>query len=424
MRFVPSLERPSRGAPGPRRRRRGSAGQSLVELALVAPVLLLIVLAGIDFGRVYLGYINLQQMARIAANYAADNAKAWDLTPDADKQDRYQEIIENDSRAINCDLPRDGSGDLNVPGPVFANGFDLGDPVEVRLTCQFQIVTPIIGQILGGAVEVGAGAVFPVKEGAVASVPGGGGGTIAPPVADFISSPTSGYGPLEVTFVDASLNGPTNWSWHFGDGGTASTKGPHVRTYTCAGAPGTVCTFFAQLTVGNSGGFNTSSSHEITVTVPPDSGPVAEFAADDTTGVAPHTVDFEFVEITTGVTYVQWEWDFDGDGTFDDTGETVTKTYSAIGSYDVTLRVTDDLGNTNSQTKSDYIVVGRKICTVPDFFNVKVNKAQERWEAAGFSTTVTTQAGQGNYNIGKQTLLGGLIDPQPDGCDSTITVGP
>jgi hypothetical protein len=61
---------------------------------------------------------------------------------------------------------------------------------------------------------------------------------------------------------------------------------------------------------------------------------------------------------------------------------------------------------------------------VPDFFNVKVNKAQERWEEAGFSTTVTKQAGQGNYSIGKQTLLGGLIDPQPDGCDSTITVGP
>ena len=44
---------------------------------MALPVLLFLTLIALDFGRVYLGYINLQNMARIAANYAANNPDAW-----------------------------------------------------------------------------------------------------------------------------------------------------------------------------------------------------------------------------------------------------------------------------------------------------------------------------------------------------------
>ena len=46
-------------------RRRRTRGQSLVEFALVLPVLLFLTLIALDFGRVYLGYINLQNMPHI-----------------------------------------------------------------------------------------------------------------------------------------------------------------------------------------------------------------------------------------------------------------------------------------------------------------------------------------------------------------------
>ena len=59
------------------RRRSRTTGQSVVEFALLFPVFLLILVVAIDFGRVYLGWVNLQNMARIAANYAANNADAW-----------------------------------------------------------------------------------------------------------------------------------------------------------------------------------------------------------------------------------------------------------------------------------------------------------------------------------------------------------
>ena len=50
---------------GPRR------GQSIVEFALVLPVLLFLLLMGLDFGRVFLGWVNLNNAARVGANYAA-----------------------------------------------------------------------------------------------------------------------------------------------------------------------------------------------------------------------------------------------------------------------------------------------------------------------------------------------------------------
>src|SRR5580765_2483597 len=64
------------------RGRERTLGQSLVEFALVIPILLFLTLIALDFGRVYLGYINLQNMSRIAANFAANHPEVWGLGGD------------------------------------------------------------------------------------------------------------------------------------------------------------------------------------------------------------------------------------------------------------------------------------------------------------------------------------------------------
>ena len=102
-------------------------GQSLVEFALVLPILLLIVLAAIDFGRLYLGYVNAQNLARVAANYGANNATLL-ATSDAAAMTEYRLLVSNDARQINCILLDP------LPGPVFAAGSDLGDPVSVSIS--------------------------------------------------------------------------------------------------------------------------------------------------------------------------------------------------------------------------------------------------------------------------------------------------
>jgi PKD repeat protein len=45
-----------------------------------------------------------------------------------------------------------------------------------------------------------------------------------------------------------------------------------------------------------------------------------------------------------GGSIVLYEWDFDGDGIIDSTGEVVAHIYSSAGNYTVTLNVTDSEG--------------------------------------------------------------------------------
>lgn len=60
---------------------RSRRGQSLVELALIAPVLIIIMLGAMDYGRVYFAYTSVTNAARTGADYAAAGpASASDTT--------------------------------------------------------------------------------------------------------------------------------------------------------------------------------------------------------------------------------------------------------------------------------------------------------------------------------------------------------
>jgi Flp pilus assembly protein TadG len=58
-----------RGPVAGRTRRRAFAGQSVVEFALLLPVLLALVGATVDFARLYQGWVNLESATRDAAQY-------------------------------------------------------------------------------------------------------------------------------------------------------------------------------------------------------------------------------------------------------------------------------------------------------------------------------------------------------------------
>ena len=412
-----------------------------MEFALIVPVLLLLMLVAIDFGRIYLGWVNLQQMARIAANDAADHASAWQLPDTAGKQAeraKYQSRITRDAEQINCVLPNP------IPDPVIATGTALGAHVTVGIDCEFSVFTPIISSIVGGTVLLSADTTFPVKEGVVAAVPGGGAPVEPPTDAKFFGTPLSGWSPLDVTFTDQSTNGPTSWLWKFDDTGgtgtgsassaTSLAQGPHTVTYTCTGVPGDVCTFTVSLRAGNGGGTDTETKvGYVTVTVPPPPpAPIAEFTGSPLSGVEPVTTNFQFVELRSPpLTYTNFEWDFTSDGTFDTSGPTnatASHTYATSGSYDVTLRITDSTGATSTLRKDGYVIVQHKICVVPNFFGVRANqvtKIQNDWHGAGFTTNVTILPGSpSNYKIQYQSINGGISDPQPAGCGSVLTVGP
>ncbi|HET9852413.1 MAG TPA: PKD domain-containing protein [Candidatus Limnocylindrales bacterium] len=377
-------------------------GQSLVEFALVAPVMLLLTLTALDFGRIYLGWINLQSAVRAATNYAANNAEAW-LTPSDPESvttiTAYRNQVINDTANTNCVLTPGVPAD-----PTFADGngdgttTDIGDRATVALTCTFGVITPVISNILGSGINVSASAEFPVKTGQFATAVG------SAPVASFTASPTSTTTGTQIAFTDTSSGSPTTWAWSFGDGATSSIQNP-THPY---GTPGT---YTVELTVTSAYGASTvTQTNYITINAP---APVADFTANITNPTVGDPVSF--TDTSTG-NPTAWEWTF-GDGGSISGSANVAHTYNTPGTYSVTLKVTAASGS-NTVTKTNYIVVSAGTCRVPTFNGTSSANAQTTWNTAGFTTTVQFKQGGLPWTIQSQDVV--ALSSAP--CNTVITV--
>ncbi len=161
---------------------------------------------------------------------------------------------------------------------------------------------------------------------------------------DFNLSVTQGCQPLRVEFADASLAGDTSivgWSWDFGDGGTSPVQNP---TYIFQN-PGN---FSITLTITDANGCTRQISKSVEVLA----SPQVDFIADRTRDCSVATINFQD-NTTSPFVLTQWEWDF-GDG---NTATTVTpsNTYLLDGTYNVSLKVTDQNGCVDSLTRPNFI---------------------------------------------------------------------
>lgn len=402
---------------------RNARGQSLVELALTLPIILFLTMVALDFGRVYLGYINLQNMARIAANFAANNPDAWGDPGDSTLRDRYRNQILADAAATNCQLPQSGGAPV-VPDPTFTdvtgdgitNG--LGDTGTVGLTCTFGVITPAISNVLGGSVKVSAETSFMVKTG-LTSIAAGNGEILngTPPYASFsandsVISPDgiTVTGPtVSVVFRDTSGGYPSSWLWEFPDG-TSTLEDPLGHTFSCAVA---ACSYVVKMTATNLLGSSTAS---MTVTVLGNS--TVNFTSDTQSGQTPLTVNFTDASTAGGTAYA---WSFGDGGT--GSGTTASHVYTKAGWYDVSHTVTypSPVGNVTT-TKQKYISIGVGNCTVPSLTNMHFNDAQAVWQGAPYYFTGivlrSTSAPSGNFTITAQSLTATSLAP----CDSNVFV--
>ena len=143
-------------------------GQGLVEFAIAFPVVMLMITFGIDFGRVFLGWVTLNNAVREAANFAAMQPGAFQTPVNLTVQAEYRRMIDAEVQDINCAMP------ATLPNPTYPSGTSLGSPTVVAITCRFSLITPIISSILGNQINVSASAVFPVRGGAINGTPVGG----------------------------------------------------------------------------------------------------------------------------------------------------------------------------------------------------------------------------------------------------------
>jgi PKD repeat protein len=164
------------------------------------------------------------------------------------------------------------------------------------------------------------------------------------PTAAFSGTPTNGDAPLNVQFTDASIDAPTSWSWNFGDGGTSTAQNPS-HTYNAAGS------YTVTLTVSNAyGSDGETKTNYITVTQP-GVAPTANFTGTPTSGDMPLVVQFTD---TSSENPTSWSWNFGDGGT--STAQNPSHTYSAAGTYNVTLTATNAYGS-DVETKNGYITV-------------------------------------------------------------------
>lgn len=153
----------------------------MVEFALILPLLALLLVMAVDFGRVFFGWIGVHNAARIAADAAAADPDAWAPPADAAGQAAYRLAVVNELTALNCERPGGGSWTAaDVPNPTFenqptgfsaANVYEVGDHAIVNLTCEFDLITPLAGSIIGSPIGITASAEFMVRGGLINGIP-------------------------------------------------------------------------------------------------------------------------------------------------------------------------------------------------------------------------------------------------------------
>lgn len=176
-----------------------------------------------------------------------------------------------------------------------------------------------------------------------------------PSIADFTADLTAGAAPLTVEFAATTSGLITQYAWDFGDGNTATEAKP-VHTYTAIG------TYTVSLTVTSIYGEDSLTKTDlITVSCPV---PALEFTADTTTGEAPLTVNFtDLSEAFAGCEPTAIAWDF-GDGHTATDVTNPSNTYTAPGTYTVSLSYTvGDTDEVVTETKEAYITA---TCGLPE----------------------------------------------------------
>ena len=264
-------------------------GQALVEFAIILPLLSLLLVMAIDFGRVFFGWVALQNSARIGADRAAQTWQAWPTADNAEEtlwRNQYQSLITNDLRAANCNFP------TPHPNPTFTDldgdgVIDYGDLASVQLSCSFNLITPLAEGLFGGPIELDAESTFTVNGVVVMGIPD------APPPADPCSNPDAGFTtdpvptsggrvndttgsagspatPFEVDFfadAESTEHCEVTYEWEVDGAPIATTQDVLNQRFTDA-AGGGHTDYTVQLTVTNDDGETASDDITVRVTNP------------------------------------------------------------------------------------------------------------------------------------------------------------
>ena len=150
-----STPRPAaRRWPSPFGGRRASRGQSMVEFALILPILMLLFAATLDLGRLALAELSITNAAREGAFQASETPADIDSTkpcPASAATNRIVCRVQLEAKASGVSI---APADISVTCSVSGCPTGLGNHVTVSVVGHFQLLTPILAPFFGGTQDV------------------------------------------------------------------------------------------------------------------------------------------------------------------------------------------------------------------------------------------------------------------------------
>ena len=131
------------------------AGQSLVEFALALPVLLILLLGVLDFGRLYFTFVAIRNAAGEGALYAAIQPKCIQPSDCSDPNNAlYRATHESPSGLV------DWRRVTIEAEPADRSNMREGDPITIIVYYEYDILTPLFSPLFpGGKLRIRAYAV-------------------------------------------------------------------------------------------------------------------------------------------------------------------------------------------------------------------------------------------------------------------------
>ena len=258
-------------------------GQSVVEFALVLPVLLFLMAATLDLGRLAFARVTLENAAREGAFQASRTPASYTANQPCPSNGLTNLVV------CRTQLETRGSPITIAPSDIQLEcspadcSPGLGNTVTITASGTFTLLTPVLAVFFGGTsmaisssattqIETLPSPTFvapwatptPTPTASASPSPSSTMGPCELPSAGFTfsTSPGNGKAPVTLTVLDAStfVSCPIQtWEWSWGDGSTFFGQAPGSHTYGSAGS------YPVALTVANGAGSNTTGAAIIVV---------------------------------------------------------------------------------------------------------------------------------------------------------------
>ena len=172
---------------------------------------------------------------------------------------------------------------------------------------------------------------------------------------DITIGPTEGCEPLTVYFTNNTTDA-ASFVWNFGDN-TFSLDTSPTHTYSTTGS------YYPSVVITSTTGCVTTILLDTIIVHPL---PIADFSSDPYFGITTilEEADYEFTNQSSGADFYHWTF---GDGTGDTTTD-ATHTYTAAGTYDVTLIATTIFGCADTIVQTPIIIIDEPSLWIPNAF--------------------------------------------------------